>query len=147
MKKHVALLLVLTLALPAAAVENGQVMYTGGTVPTIKAGALGHLDTTSETSLLFEHPDGKLLIPYADIQSFAYEKEVTRHLGVLPAIGVGLIKMRQYRHFFRISYRNDQGEQVAIFEVPKQMPRTLQSVLASRSPGACKAQACSSQQH
>ena len=147
MKKHVALLrilmLSLTLTLPAAAVENEQVMYAGGTVPTVKAGAIGRLDTTSETTLFFEHPGGKLPIPYADIQSFAYDKEVTRHLGVLPAIGVGLLKMRQHRHFFRISYRDDKAEQVVIFEISKQMPRILQSVLASRSPNACKPNACS----
>src|SRR5712671_6849578 len=107
MKKRVAWLLMLTLTLPAAAVENEQVMYAGGTVPTVKAGTIGRLDPTLETTLLFEHSGGKLLIPYADIQSFAYDKEVTRHLGVLPAIAVGLLKMRQHRHFFRISYRGD----------------------------------------
>jgi hypothetical protein len=147
MKKFAALLLILTLALPAAAVENDQVMYAGGTIPTMKAGTIGHLDTTSETALFFEHPGGKLSIPFADIQSFAYDKEVTRHLGVLPAIAVGLLKMRQHSHFFRISYRDDKGDQVAIFEVSKQMPRVLQAVLASRSPSACKPNKCSPPEH
>jgi hypothetical protein len=147
MKTLMTLLLLMAFALPVAAVENGQVMYSGGTVLSVKAGVVGRLDTTLETSLLFEHPGGKLLIPYADIQSFGYEKEVTRHLGVLPAIAVGLFKMRQHRHFFRISYRDAKEEQVAIFEVPKQMPRTLQAVLASWSPGACKPHKCSDQGH
>jgi hypothetical protein len=147
MKRHLALLLLLTFVLPAAALENDQVMYAGGTIPNVKPGAIGRLDTTLEVALFFEHSGGKLPIPYADIQSFAYDKEVTRHLGVLPAIAVGLLKMRQHSHFFRISYRDDKGGQVAIFEVSKQMPRVLQAVLASRSPTACKPNKCSLAEH
>jgi hypothetical protein len=76
-----------------------------------------------------------LLIPYADIQSFEYSTKVTRHLGFMPAIAVGLVKMRRHRHYFRISYRGaDVGSQVAVFEVPKQMPRTLRAVLQARAP-------------
>jgi hypothetical protein len=136
MKKLVIICLLLALAFPMAAVEDGQVMYAGGTAPALRAGVVGHLDTTSETALGFEGPGTKLLIPYADIQSFEYSTEVTRHLGVLPAIGIGLVKMRRHRHYFRISYRgSDNVPQVAVFEVPKQMPRTLQAVLEARAPG------------
>lgn len=95
-------------------------MYVGGTAPGVNAGIVGRLDTTSDTALIFEHSEGKLAISYDAIQSFDYAKEVTRNLGVLPAIGVGLVKMRQHRHFFRISYRDSSNEvQVAVFEVPK----------------------------
>ena len=135
MKKLVTLCLLFALALPVAAVEDDQVMYAGGTAPALQAGAMGRLDTTSETVLSFEYSGTKLLIPYADIQSFEYSTEVTRHLGVLPAIAIGLVKMRRHRHFFRISYRGaDRAAQVAIFEVPKHMPRTLQAVLEARAP-------------
>lgn len=148
MKKYVSLFLLLTFTLSAAAaVENDQVMYAGGTVPTVKAGVIGRLDTTTDTALVFEHPAGKLSISYADIQSFAYDKEVTRHLGVLPAVAVGLLKMRQHSHFFRISYHDERGDQVAVFEVSKQMPRVLVAVLASRSPSACKPSKCSAPEH
>jgi len=139
MKKLMAFCLLMALALPVAAVEDDQVMYVGGTTPALRAGTVGHLDTTSETSLTFEHSGGaKLLIPYADIESFEYSTEVTRHLGVLPAIGVGLVKMRRHRHYFRISYRGaDSVSQVAVFEVPKHMPPTLQAVLKARAPQGC----------
>jgi hypothetical protein len=138
MKNFVAFCLLLSLTLPALAVEDGQVMYVGGTAPGLNASIIGRLDTTSDTSLIFESSGSKLAIPYDAIQSFGYLKEVTRHLGVLPAIGVGLVRMRRHRHFFRITYR-DSGNvaQVAIFEVPKQMPRTLQAVLQARSPQGC----------
>jgi len=138
-KKLMTFCLLLALALPMAAVEDDQVMYLGGTAPVLRLGVVGRLDTTSEKSLTFESSGTKLLIPYADIQSFEYSTEVTRHLGVLPAIGVGLIKMCRHRHYFRISYRGaDDVSQVAVFEVPKQMPRTLRAVLQARAPQGCK---------
>ncbi len=139
MKKLMAFCLLMALALPVAAVEDDQVMYAGGTAPALRARTVGRLDTTSETSITFEYSGGaKLLIPYAEIQSFEYSSEVTHHLGVLPTIGVGLVKMQRHRHYFRISYRGaDNVPQVAVFEVPKHMPRTLQAVLKARAPQSC----------
>jgi hypothetical protein len=143
-KKLITFYLLFALALPMVAVEDDQVMYMGGTAPALRAGVIGRLDTISEKSLNFESSEGKLpgtklLIPYADIQSFEYSKEVTRHLGVMPAIAVGLVRMRQHRHYFRISYRGaDDVSQVVVFEVPKQMPRTLEAVLKTRAPQSCK---------
>lgn len=135
MRKLVAFCLFLVLSLPMAAVDGQQVKYVGGTAPGVNAGVVGRLDTTSDTSLTFEHAGNKLTIPYASIESFDYSKEVARHLGVLPAIAVALLRIRQRRHFFRISYSgpNDVA-QVAVFEVPKQMPRTLHAVLQARAP-------------
>lgn len=46
MKKFVAFCLVLVFCLPAIAVEDGPVMYVGGTALGVNAGVVGHLDTT-----------------------------------------------------------------------------------------------------
>jgi hypothetical protein len=138
MKKFAVFCLVLILSLPAVAVEDGQVMYVGGTAPGVNAGIVGRLNTTSETALIFEYPGNQLAIPNDAIQSFQYSKEVTRHLGV-PAIAVGMFRMRRHGHFFRISYRDSNNvAQAAVFEVPKHMPRTLQAVLETRAPRTCK---------
>jgi hypothetical protein len=135
------LILAVALSLPALAVEDGQVMYLGGTAPGVNAGAVGRLDTTAGTALIFESSGNKLAIPYDAIQSFEYSKEVTRHLGVLPAIAIGMFKMRRHGHFFRISYRDSNNvAQAVVFEVPKHMPRTLQAVLETRAPQTCKAE-------
>ena len=81
-------------------------------------------------------------IPYAAIQSFEYSKEVTHHLGVLPAIAVGMFKMRRHGHFFRISYHDSNDvAQAVVFEVSKQMPRTLLAVLTTRAPQASPSEA------
>lgn len=126
----------------AEAVENGQVMYVGGTLATVKEGAIGRLDTTLETELRFQTGRERLEIPFQKIESYSYTQEVARHLGVLPAIGAGLLRHRQRKHFFRVSFRDENGRmQVAVFEVPKEMPRGLLAVLQTRAPRACVAPA------
>lgn len=122
----------------AAAVENGQVEYVGGTLSGVKEGAVGRLDMTTETALRFEAAGTVLEIPYARIESFDYTQEVTHHLGVLPAIAVGMARSRKHRHFFRISYYKDDGKQVVVFEVPKNLPPVLLAVLRARAPEVCK---------
>ncbi len=138
MKHLMTLCFLLAMTLPLAAVEDGQAMYVGGTVPAVKAGAIGRFDTTSETTITFESAGNKLEIPYAGIQSCQFSTEVTHHLGVLPAIAVGLLKARERRHFFRISYREGTAAQSAVFEVPKHMTPTLQAILQARTPQICK---------
>jgi hypothetical protein len=139
MKHFMAVLLVLILMpMAAEAVEDAQVMYAGGTVAGLKEGSIGKLDTRSLDSLSFKSASGMIVIPYAKIDSYEYSHPVARHLGVLPAIAVGMVKKRQRRHFFRISYRDEAGDlRVALFEVPKQMPPVLLAVLGAKAPGKC----------
>lgn len=138
MKRLAALLLLLAVSVPAGATDDGQVLYIGGTVPNLKSGEVGRLNTTSETALSFEYSGGSVSIPYANIASFEYHEEIARHLGVLPAIAVGLVKARQHKHFFRITYRDSNAaNQVALFEVSKQMSPALAAVLYARSPLGC----------
>jgi len=133
----IATLLLLSVA--AMAVENGQVAYIGGTLQSVKEGTIGQFDLSSASQLLFQSPGGNLSIPYAAIKSFEFSQEVTHHLGVAPAIAVGLVKRRQRQHFVRISYVDgDSVPQAAVFEVAKQVPRTLSAVLQSRAPQSCK---------
>ena len=146
MGKFWTLSLLLLFSLQVFALEDGQVRYSGGTAPGMIAGVVGRLDTTSDSSLIFEHAGNKLTIPYSSIESHEYSKEVARHLGVLPAIAVALFNTRQYRHFFRISYRDQNNtKQVAILEVSKHDSRALQAVLDSRSPRALKPNIISSE--
>jgi hypothetical protein len=140
MKRFLQLGFVLFLSFSAAALDDGQVRYMGGTVPGVAAGVVGRLDTTSETSLTFEHAGSKVSIPYASIDSYEYSNEVTRHLGVLPAVAVALMKIRRHSHFFRLTYRDPGStvQQIVVFEVPKHMPPTLQAILEARVPGRRK---------
>jgi hypothetical protein len=111
-------------------------MYAGGTVGSLKEGTLGRLATTSPTSLTFDSSGSQLVIPFAKIDPYEYSQQVARHLGVLPAIGTRLVRHRKRTYFL-----HDNAQQVAIFEVPKQMPRTLRAILQVRAPWGCRANA------
>ena len=64
------------------------------------------------------------------MNSHEYSEKVARHLGVVPAVGAGLIRHRQRRHFFEIRYHDEnKALPVAIFEVSNDMPQTLLAVL------------------
>jgi len=143
MKKLTVLLLLSIVSLPALAVDDGQVRYIGGSAPGVAVGTVGSLDTTAETALIFEHSGSKLEIPYAAIESHEYSTEVTHHLGVLPAVAVGMVRIRKHRHYFRVTYRSSDGvAQVAVFEVSKHLPRTLQAVLMARASTAKTCSPC-----
>jgi hypothetical protein len=137
MKKILTGILLLVIGLPLFAVENGQVQYVGGTVPALAVNAVGKLDLTSQTVMQFESSKGKFSVPYASIDSYEYTQELTHHLGVLPAIGVGLTRTRKHRHYFRIVYQGENNvSQIVVIEVSKHMPPVLQAVLKARAPHA-----------
>jgi hypothetical protein len=140
MKKIIAFCFLITFSvvtLPASALEGNQVKYLGGTAQGIRGGVIGRLNTTSETELIFEYSGNNLAIPYDAIQSFQSSEEVARHLGVVPAILVGMFKKRQRQHFFRVEYHDSNNvAQALVFEVPKHTPRVLQAVLETRAPEA-----------
>ncbi len=131
------------LTVPVFAVEAGQVAYTSGSL-TIPQGTLGSLDTTSATALVFRYTTagagpGEIDIAYKNIGSFEYSTEVAYHLGVLPAIAVGLVKRRERKHFFTIKFTDSSDVvQAVIFEVPKNDPPGLLAILRARSPRACQ---------
>lgn len=143
MKKSLAALcLLLILALPAVAEEGDDVRYIGGTVTTLKDGMLGKLDAKSQTELTFDSSGTRLAVPFARIDSYEHTRQVAHHLGVLPAIAVSLVKKRERRHFLQIAYHDeDDAPHVAIFEVPKKMPRILLAILQQRAPQGCKPRA------
>ena len=134
--------LLFALALPVQATENEIVTYVGGTISNLKSGDSGKLEVRSATVLGFASSSGRFAIPFANIDSYEHSQEVAHHLGVLPAIAVGLVKKRRRKHFLRISFHDDgNSPQVVVFEMPKTMPRTVLAILQQRVPQGCKPQA------
>ncbi len=139
MKRTLCTGLLLVIPFAARAVESGQVLYVGGSVANMKDGTLGKFDTGSKDEIVFVYSAGKFTIPFASLDSYESSDRVARHLGVLPAVAVGLVRRRQRRHFFEFHYRDENHvAQVAIFEVPKDLPQTLLAILQARVPSACK---------
>ncbi len=139
MHRMLVLILAVAVAVPAMAVEDGQVTYVGGTVPNLKAGTAGQLDTTAAKWLRFEAGESSVQIPYASVISYDYTRKLAHNLGIAPTLAVAMVKRLQRRHFVRISYRDAAGvAQAAVFEVPKQMPQMLMALLQTRAPQGCQ---------
>jgi CDP-diacylglycerol--glycerol-3-phosphate 3-phosphatidyltransferase len=130
------------LVTPAFAIEAGQVAYTGGSL-SVTQGTIGNFDLTSSTDLVFKYAGpgataNEVAIGYKNIRGYSYTSEVAYHLGVLPAIVVGLLKSRERRHFLTIRYVDSADDaQAAVFEVAKSDPTALLAVLRARAPQAC----------
>jgi hypothetical protein len=139
MQRTLCLCLLLAIPFVALAVESGQVLYVGGSAANMKDGTLGKFVTASNDEIAFVCSSGKFTIPFSSLESYESSDRVARHLGVVPAIAVGLLRHRQRRHFFEFHYRDESHvAQVAVFEVPKDMPQTLLGILQARVPSACK---------
>jgi hypothetical protein len=135
MRKVLIAVLMLAIVTPALAVEGSDVAYTGGTVSQLREGVVGKFDLTGSAALRFVYPGGSFEIPYSHVESYEHTQEVAVHLGVAPAIAVGLVKRRWKNHFLRITFKDGDGvHQVVVFEIPKTMPAVLLPTLAARAP-------------
>lgn len=138
MRRTAGIVLVLLLATYAFAVAGSEVAYIGGSLSLLKPGDIGAFDLSSATELVFSDDGKKVSIAYNKLKKIEYRKDVAVHLGVAPAVAVGLIKRRERRHFVTLTYTDEAGiQQAAVFEVAKDRPRTLLPILAARAPQAC----------
>ena len=134
MKRMGLAIAVLMLATAAFAATGPQVTYVGGTAK-VAAGTTGHFDTTQTDNLVFDGNGAKVTIPYAQVESFSQDTKLAHPYCVLPAIAVGLVTRLHRLHYVRISYRDEaKVSQVAVFEVPKNVPQVLMPILEARRP-------------
>src|SRR5262245_13633529 len=135
MTRLLTALVILSLAAPvlASGVEGADVKYVGGTIANMREGAVGRLDTTASTALVFEQGGSRLEIPYASMQRYQYTQPLARRMGVAATIAVGIVKRRQRRHIVEVYFRDTGGmNQVAVFEVSKQRAASVVAVLNAR---------------
>ena len=138
MRRVAGIVLVLLLAANAFAVTGAEVAYVGGSVPVLKAGDTGEFDISPAREMVFISNGKSFPIAYDRIKKIEYRKQVAYHLGVAPAIVVGLIKQRERRHFFTLTYTDEAGvTQAVVFEVAKDAPQSLLAVFAARATKAC----------
>jgi hypothetical protein len=135
MTRLLTTLVILSLAAPvlASGVEGADVKYVGGTLASMKEGAVGRLDTAASTALVFEQGGSRLEIPYASMQRYQYTQPLARRMGVAATIAVGIVKRRQRRHIVEVYFRDTAGmNQVAVFEVSKQRASLVVAALSAR---------------
>ncbi len=114
MKRFVALLLCLFFPVAAFAADNGyKVMYDGGSVPAIKAGATAHLVIDAKEIRLLSGKDLIATIPADSVTEISYGQDVHRRVGSAVALGVFtlgagalLALSKSKKHFVGITWAN-----------------------------------------
>jgi hypothetical protein len=124
---------------PAFAQQAQDATYVRGTVKTLREGAVGSVDKGSPAALEFQSGSEKFSIPYTRVTAFRYHEESQFHLGVLPAIAVGLFTYWAKRHFVTITWNGENGvSEVVTLEAPKSTVQGFVELMRARASIACK---------
>jgi hypothetical protein len=147
----VAVTLVMVLALEpiAFALDSKNTGYCGGTVPGFDGAkdlVEGTLDTKNPNQLVFTALDkpfrGKTLaIPYDRVIDLEYGQKAGRRVGTAVATTVlfgpiGLLSLlsKKRKHYLTVGFKDDSGkDQVAVFELGKDIVRTTLPIVETRS--------------
>jgi hypothetical protein len=153
MRKAIAFCLIVSLFVPTAAMAglgSKKAAYQGGTTkdkdfPGAKEFVEGYLDTGNENDLRFEYSLNKrnktYSIPYRQFLDIEYGQKAGRRVGasiatavLISPVGLFLLFSKKRKHFVTIGYRDEAGkEQVAVFELGKDIVRTALPILEARA--------------
>jgi hypothetical protein len=126
-------------AVHAFALEGDNIMYVSGTAQNVKEGTAGRVDTSSAMALEFHSGAGQFSIPYTRINAYQCREEAKYHLGVLPAIAVGLFAPWAKLHFVTITWHGERDVvEVVTLELSKSNSEALLALLHARATQACK---------
>ena len=153
MKRTIVAVICLSLALNATAfagLGSKKAAYQGGTAKDrdfagAKKAVEGVLNTSDEKALKFEYTLDKQAkvysIPYAQVLDIEYGQKAGRRVGaaiatavLLSPIGLFMLFSKKRKHFVTIGYKAEDGkEEVAVFELGKDIVRTSLAVIEARS--------------
>ncbi len=153
MKRAISFCLILSFIFPStllAGLGAKKAAYQGGTTkdkdfPGVKKEVEGTLDTSSESELRFEYELNKqrkvYTIPYKQFIDIEYGQKAGRRVGasvataiLISPVGLFMLFSKKRKHFVTIGYKSEDGkEQVAVFELGKDIIRTTLPILEARS--------------
>jgi hypothetical protein len=153
MKKMVVIGLVFCLILSTSAMaglDSKKAAYQGGSTKDkdfagAKQAVVGTLTADGEKELKFEYTLDKASktysIPYDQFIDIEYGQKAGRRVGAAVAtailispVGLFLLFSKKRKHFVTIGYKDNDGkEQVAVFELGKDIIRTTLPILEARS--------------
>jgi hypothetical protein len=137
MKRAFALLLAFIFVFDCvvfAGLGSEKTAYIGGTENQIKDGAEGESSAKDEKSFVFQYKDGKLEIPYDQVDDLEYGQKAGRRLGLALAISPWLLLSHKRKHFLTVGWKDGQDKQhAAVFELGKSVVRTTIATLEART--------------
>jgi len=137
MKRLIAFTLICLFALESAAfggLGSEKTAYIGGTENQIKDGSEGVSSAKDEKSFVFDYKNGKLEIPYDQVNALEYGQKAGRRVGLAIAISPWLLLSKKRKHFLTISWKDGQDKQhAAVLELGKSIVRTTLATLEART--------------
>jgi len=137
MKRLVASVLVCLFVFEIAAfagLGSDDTKYIGGTENQIKDGAEGKSSTKDDKNFVFESKEGKLLVPYDQVNDLEYGQKAGRRLGLALTISPWLLFSKKRKHFLTIGWKDAQDKQhAAVLELGKSIIRTTIATLEART--------------
>lgn len=137
MKRAFTLLLAFVFALDFVAVAglgSDKTAYIGGTENQIKDGTEGRSSAKDEKCFVFEYKDGKLEIPYEQVDDLEYGQKAGRRVGLAIAISPWLLLSKKRKHFLTVGWKDEQDKQhAAVLELGKSVVRTTLATLEART--------------
>jgi hypothetical protein len=144
-KLSLCLALVLLSQSTVFAVGSKKAAYVGGTAAAFKdakKSVEGELITNDEKELKFAYNKTQTFaIPYERVIDLEYGKKSGRRVGtavattvLLGPIGLLSLMSKKQKHYLTIGYKDDEGkDQVAVFELGKDVFRTTLAIVETRS--------------
>src|SRR5229473_3302136 len=111
MKRSISLVLVCLFLLEFVAfagLGSDKTAYIGGTENQIKDGSEGKSSAKAEKNFVFEYKEGKLEIPYDQVNDLEYGQKAGRRLGLALAISPWLLLSHKRKHFLTIGWKDAQ---------------------------------------
>jgi hypothetical protein len=137
MKRWLGLMLVCVFYLESlvfAGIGSDKTAYVGGTENQIKDRAEGRSSAKDEKAFVFDYKDGKLEIPYAQVNDIEYGQKAGRRLGLALTISPWLLLSKKRKHYLTIGWTDVQEKQhAAVFELGKSTVRTTLATLEART--------------
>src|SRR5277367_2795484 len=137
MKKVIALFLVCLFGFDLVAfagLGSDKTAYVGGTENQIKDGEEGVSSAKDDKHFVFEYKNGKLEIPYDQVDDLEYGQKAGRRVGLAIAISPWLLLSKKRRHFLTIGWKDEQDKQhAAVLELGKSITRATIATLEART--------------
>jgi len=107
--KSVSLLLACVLAFELTAVAglgSDKTAYIGGTENQVKDGTEGESSAKDEKVFVFTYKNGKLEVPYDQVDDLEYGQKAGRRLGLALTISPWLLLSHKRKHFLTIGWKD-----------------------------------------
>src|SRR5512146_531154 len=106
-KKSFSTLLVIILLMQSAAwagLGSNKTMYVGGTLNDIKEKTEGVSSVADDKTFTFDYKSGKLVVPYAQIDSLEYGQKAGRRVGAAIVVSPFFLFSKKRRHYLTIGF-------------------------------------------